>query len=87
MNSAKARQLKDGVLTLGFEVEVLKQKMETSTNIELIRNVLRQVFGEEIQVRVVTITGKRTTPPPGVDSDGMVASALRDLGGEIVDIH
>ncbi len=25
--------------------------------------------------------------PPDVDSDGMVATALRDLGGEIVDIQ
>ena len=87
LNSAKARQLKDGVLILGFEGDVLRHKMDTAVNVDVLRSVLRQVFGEDIQVRVVTITGKRTTPPPGVDSDGMVASALRDLGGEIVDIH
>ena len=87
LNSAKARQLKDGVLTLGYEGDVLRHKMDTAVNIDVLRSVLQEVFGEDIQVRVVTITGKRTTPPPGVDSDGMVASALRDLGGEIVDIH
>jgi DNA polymerase-3 subunit gamma/tau len=87
LNSARARQLKDGVLILGFEGDVLRHKMDTAVNLDVLRSVLHQVFGEDIQIRVVTITGKRTTPPAGVDSDGMVASALRDLGGEIVDIH
>ena len=32
-------------------------------------------------------TGKTGSLPPDVDSDGMVATALRDLGGEIVDIQ
>jgi DNA polymerase-3 subunit gamma/tau len=87
LNSCKARQLKDGVLTLGFASDVLKFQMEKSTNLELVSKVLKQVFEQEITIHCVTLTGKRTTPPPGVDSDGMVASALRDLGGEIVDVH
>jgi hypothetical protein len=48
--------------------------------------VLQQVMGVEIVIRCVTAAGQRSAPPPDVDHDGMVASALRDLGGEIVDI-
>jgi hypothetical protein len=36
---------------------------------------------------VILTSATRSTPPAEVDSDGMVASALRDLGGEIVDIQ
>jgi hypothetical protein len=42
--------------------------------------------GSTITVRCV-ITAKRSTIPTEVDDDGMVAAALRDLGGKIVDIQ
>jgi len=87
VNSAKTYRLENNLLTLGFATEVLKMKMEKNDNVQIVQNVLRQVFKEEIFIRCVVLTGKQTTPPPGVDSEGMVASALRDLGGEIVDIH
>ena len=87
LNSCKSRHLKDNVLTLGFASDVLKFQMEKSSNMEVVLGVLRQVFSQEVGLRCITLSGKRTTPPPGVDSDGMVASALRDLGGEIVDVH
>lgn len=87
LNSCKARVMKNDVLTFGFSTDVLKSKLEIAETLEVVRNVLKQIFGHEIQVRSVTLTGKRTSPPPGVDSDGMVASALRDLGGEIVDLQ
>jgi hypothetical protein len=35
----------------------------------------------------VVASTRRGSPPPDIDSDGMVATALRDLGGEIVDVH
>lgn len=87
LNSAKSRSLKDDVLTLAFATDILKFKLEVPATMQVVLAVLKEVFGREIQVRVVTVSGKRAAPPPGVDSDGMVASALRDLGGEIVDIH
>ncbi len=87
LNSCKSRYLKDNVLTLGFASDVLKFQMEKSSNMEVVLGVLRQVFSQEVGLHCITLSGKRTTPPPGVDSDGMVASALRDLGGEIVDVH
>jgi hypothetical protein len=54
---------------------------------DLVSKCLSQVFGKEVKMQIVVSTGKQKTPPPGVDSDGLVATALRDLGGEIVDIQ
>ena len=44
-----------------------------------------QVMGESIPVRCVLSAAKSI--PADLDNDGMVATALRDLGGEIVDIQ
>ena len=87
VNSAILRVLKNNVLTLGFRGEVLKLQVEKTANLELVQRVLKQVMGTDIYVRVVLVSGNKSTPPPDVDSDGMVASALRDLGGEIVDVQ
>ncbi len=87
LNSAKTRQLHEDTLTLAFATDVLKHKLEVPDTLKLVQEVLKEIFGRPIQVRSTTVSGKRSAPPPGVDSDGMVASALRDLGGEIVDIH
>jgi DNA polymerase III subunit gamma/tau len=85
--SAKSRRLENNILTLGFPSEIVKKMMEKNDNLQVFQEILKHVFNEEILIRCIVLTGKQTTPPPGVDSDGMVASALRDLGGEIVDIQ
>ena len=87
VNSAKARSLKGNTLTLGMGGEVLKMRLEDPANIQLLEKVLKQVMGRDIYVQVVLTSATKSTPPAEVDNDGMVASALRDLGGEIVDIQ
>jgi DNA polymerase-3 subunit gamma/tau len=87
VNSVRSRVLRGNTLTLGLNGEALKTRLEDSANIELLQQVLMQVIGKEIYVQVVLISGTKNKPPDEVDSDGMVASALRDLGGEIVDIQ
>ncbi len=87
VNSVRSRALKGNALTLGLASEALKTRLEDPANIELLQRVLRQVMGKDIYVQVVLTTGTKNKPPEEVDSDGMVASALRDLGGEIVDIQ
>jgi DNA polymerase-3 subunit gamma/tau len=87
INSVKARSLKGNTLTLGMSGEVLKMRLEDPANIELLEKVLKQVMGRDIYVQVVLTSATKTSPPAEVDNDGMVASALRDLGGEIVDIQ
>jgi DNA polymerase-3 subunit gamma/tau len=87
VNSVKSRSLKGAILTLGLNGEALKARLEDQANIDLLQKVLKQVMGKEIYVQVVLSSGTKNKPPDEVDSDGMVASALRDLGGEIVDIQ
>ena len=41
----------------------------------------------DLPFRCVVSGGRSGGLPPDVDGEGMVASALRDLGGEIVDIQ
>jgi DNA polymerase III subunit gamma/tau len=87
LNSAKVRVIKGNMLTLGFNGDFYLKTLENPASLELIKNVLKQVMDMELEVEAVLVSGKKSTPPTDVDSDGMVASALRDLGGEIVDIQ
>jgi hypothetical protein len=87
LNSCKLRHLKKDVLILGFASELLKNQMIKKENLEIVEGVLAQVMGREIAVRCVISNARGTTIPEEVDNDGMVAAALRDLGGEIVDIQ
>jgi DNA polymerase-3 subunit gamma/tau len=87
LNSCKPVGMKDGVLYLGFTGDFLKRKMESGSNIEYTCKALAQVIGVEIPVRCFVVSGGAGSLPADVESDGMVAAALRDLGGEIVDIQ
>ena len=87
LNSCRPYGFKDNTLYLGFNGDFAKTKMERDENISLTRKVLAQVFEREVPLRCFVASGQRKTLPPEVDSDGMVAAALRDLGGEIVDIQ
>ena len=85
LNSCRLLGVKGGTLILGFNGDLLKSKMEQGENIEVLKQAMQQVLGQTMQVHCVVSAGKSL--PPDVDNDGMVATALRDLGGEIVDIQ
>jgi DNA polymerase-3 subunit gamma/tau len=87
LNSCRPFGVKDGVLFLGFNGEFAKSKMEKNDHIQTTRNVIAELLGKEIPLRCFVAAGGQRSLPPDVDSDGMVAAALRDLGGEIVDIQ
>jgi hypothetical protein len=87
VNSCKSRYMKGNHLVLIFASDVLKSKMEKPENIEIAQKALTQVFQRPISVVCKVDTAQRDAIPPGVDDDGMVAAALRDLGGELVDIQ
>jgi hypothetical protein len=87
LNSCRPLGIKDGILYLGFDSDLVKAKMEKAESAEITRQALAQVFGMDVNFRCIVSAGKKATLPPDVDSDGMVATALRDLGGEIVDIQ
>jgi DNA polymerase-3 subunit gamma/tau len=86
-NSCKPMGMKDGVLILGFNSDFTRTKAEKPENLEVIQQAFAQVFGKEVPVRCGVAPEKKGAPPADIDSDGMVATALRDLGGEIVDIQ
>lgn len=85
LNSCKPLGLSKGVLILGFNGEFARSKMEQGDNVHVISKVIEQVIGESLPIRCVI--SKSGELPADIDQDGMVASALRDLGGEIVDIQ
>lgn len=85
LNSCKLMGIKGGALILGFNGEFAKSKMEQGENLEILQQAMQQVMGETMSVRCVLSAGKSI--PSDVDNDGMVATAMRDLGGEIVDIQ
>ncbi len=86
LRSGRLLGVKNGMVYVGFS-EVLKAKAEKSENNDLLLKAFRKVFGMDIPVQYVVYTGAAGSLPPDIDSDGMVATALRDLGGEIVDVQ
>jgi len=86
LKSGKVLGVKDGVLYLGFS-EVLKSKMEKSENLESVRQAFQEALKMDVPIRCIVFTGKGNAIPADIDSDGMVATVLRDLGGELVDVQ
>jgi DNA polymerase-3 subunit gamma/tau len=85
LNSCKTFTLKDGVLILGYQTELVKSKMETDENLALLREALKAVIGGTFPVRCVVVGNKATIDVSDVDvaGDGMVRTAL-DLGGVLL---
>jgi DNA polymerase III subunit gamma/tau len=88
LNSCRPMGIKDNTLVLGFSV-VLKSKMENGDNLKILQKAVHQVLGVNLQVTCMVSDGKSTSLPADldVDSDGIVGTALRDLGGTIVDVQ
>lgn len=87
LNSCQPFWARSDELVLNFASEIVKSKMEKAEYLELVGRVLQQVLNREVRVRCNVDTTRRDQIPAGVDSNGMVAAAVRDLGGEIVDIQ
>jgi len=86
LRSGKLLGIKENALYFGLSA-VLKEKMEKGRHIELVEEVLQEIFQRAVLFHCVVSTGKAGDLPPEIDGDGMVAAALRDLGGEIVDVQ
>ena len=88
LNSSKPMGVSSAGLVLGFQSDLLREKMEKGHNARLILEALEEVLGGPLEVRCVLIEeweAKSTTAAPPVQEGGMVAMALRDLGGQVVD--
>jgi DNA polymerase-3 subunit gamma/tau len=89
LNSCQPLGIKDNALVLGFATDILQKKMELAENITITEQALEEVLGRKLLV-ICTLTNNKSNYLPRdheIDSDGMVGTALRDLGGEVVDFH
>ncbi len=87
LNSGRPLELKGNVLVIGYPSEVLRQKMDDPEYVSVAQTALQQATGKALRVECVVSAAARKELPPGVESDGMVATAVRDLGGEVVDMQ
>ncbi len=85
LNSCRPLGVKGSALVLGFNGEFAKSKMESGENVALFQQAMEQVVGQAMPVLCIVAQGGEL--PPDIDQDGMVATALRDLGGKIVDVQ
>ena len=84
LNSCTLVSIKEGSLVIGFSSDVLKQKMEAGDNLQLARQAIHHVIGQDVPVMCV-VMGKKGDrgPEMDIDGDGIVGTAL-NLGGHIV---
>ena len=85
LNSSRPMEVKGGVLVLGCNHDLVREKLELPDNRELILKAITEATGKVLKLRCVVSTSKQHVPPD-VKEDGMVAAALKK-GGEIVDIQ
>jgi hypothetical protein len=84
--NASDHELRDGILYLYFNSEMLKGKMEQENHLEALKQALDQVLGAPVEIHCQITGGSQGSLPPGVDGSGLAATAMR-LGGEIVDTN
>jgi len=86
LNSGKPLEVRGNVLVVGYPSEVLRERMAAPEYTQVAEQALEQLVGQALHVECVLSTASRKELPPEVDNSGMVATAVRDLGGEIVDM-
>ncbi len=84
LNSVKMIDVQGNTLILGLASDVLVSKINQPDQIDLIRRLIEDEFGVDMNVRCVVTTAKGKIPP-NIPQDGMVAAAIQH-GGQIVDM-
>ena len=84
LNSCTPLGLEDGCLVLSFKHELIKSKMENGDHLQICREVIDEVVGEEYPIKCVIGGNKGKDIPQDVDPDGLVATTVRELGGKYV---
>lgn len=89
INSCKPLGIKDGVLILGFSSEVIRSKMEMNNHIQVTRNAISSVTGFDLPIRCIVTDVKSQGVPPNlkINQNGLIGTALRDMGGEVIHIQ
>jgi DNA polymerase III subunit gamma/tau len=92
LNSCRPLGVQDGRLILGFGSEILREKMEKGHSLSLAQQAIEEVLGTPLGLRC-TLSGQWTPREPAdgpqapMDDEGMVATAVRELGGHVVQIQ
>ncbi|MDO9086701.1 MAG: DNA polymerase III subunit gamma/tau [Anaerolineaceae bacterium] len=84
--SARNFSLKKGVIIIGFQSPVLKERMEKGDHQDIIQRAFSHILGADVKVRAVVLNAKSNLPDheDEFEPDSLVSAAL-DLGGKIVD--
>jgi DNA polymerase-3 subunit gamma/tau len=91
LNSSRPLGMEGTSLVLGFQSDLLREKMEKGNNLSVVQGALQIVLGAPVRLRCVLIqkwTGSAPSPEetPPMEEEGMVATALRDLGAHVIEI-
>ena len=84
LNSVKMIDVQGRTLILGLASDVLVSKINQPDQIDLIRRLIEDEFGVDMNIKCVVTTAKGKIPPD-IPQDGMVAAAIQH-GGQIVDM-
>ena len=88
LRSGKLLGVRDGRVVIGFPTEILREKMEKGHSLTHARRAIEQALGLPLEVRCVLLGqdagGDEPTPTQPMEDDGMVATAVRELGGHVV---
>jgi len=84
--SARSFSMKNGVIIIGFQSPVLKERLEKGDHQEIIQRAFSHVLGVDTKVKAVVINAKSNLieHEDEFEPDSLVSAAL-DLGGKIVD--
>jgi DNA polymerase III gamma/tau subunit len=85
LNSVRMIDMQGKTLILGLASDVLVSKIDKPDQIEVIRKLIKDEFGVDVNIRCI-VTNAKGRIPPNVPQDGMVATAIQH-GGEIVDLQ
>jgi len=84
LNSSRIVSANDGLLTLGFSSDLLREKMMSEKMLRPVRKVLSKYFLQEITINCI-VSSKSASESDTADiiPNGLVDMTLRELGGRV----
>ena len=93
LNSCRPLGLDKGKLVIGFSSDLLREKMEKEHNLSIASQAVAEVCQVKLGLRCLLTEAWQTSgetkdgPPASMESDGMVATAIRELGAQVVEVE
>lgn len=92
LNSSKPLAMEAGALVLGFESDLLREKMLKPDHLQVIQDALQAVFAVQMTIRCVlrsewvSVSQGQAAHHP-VEDGGIVAEAINRFGAHVVDVE